>query len=146
MMQNVLNGEKFPRGVLCSNNIIFGKATCYNSQSMSRCFATARAIDLRPAGCGSSRVGTEGQLTACQHDLGTFSVKVGCWNSLDRLALKFGCRVRFMCMCAGYGAPAETPVDKQVPPAKAKTGPPHCLIHGMTLSHRMHQHISNCCK
>ncbi|CAE7943292.1 fadA5 [Symbiodinium necroappetens] len=28
----------------------------------------------------------------------------------------------FMCMCAGYGAPAETPVDKQVPPAKAKTG------------------------
>eukprot|EP00439_Symbiodinium_sp_Y106_P040938 s3700_g5.t1 len=29
---------------------------------------------------------------------------------------------RFMCMCAGYGAPAETPVDKQVPPAKAKTG------------------------
>ncbi|CAE7512470.1 unnamed protein product [Symbiodinium natans] len=29
---------------------------------------------------------------------------------------------RFMCMCAGYGAPAETPVDKQVPSAKAKTG------------------------
>ena len=22
---------------------------------------------------------------------------------------------RFVCMCAGYGAPAETPADKQVP-------------------------------